>query len=366
MKIICTHENLKKGLAIVSRVSGSSTTLPVLNNILLKTDQGVLKLSSTNLEIGVNTWVRCKVEEEGGVSVPAKIFTDLINNLPSNEKINLILEQNQLVIEAGNYKTKIKGLGVDEFPLIPQIDEQNVLEIPEKDLHTAISQVAFAAAYSETQPEISGILFSLEGKTLKLVATDRYRLAEKVIDLGREVAAKSLIVPNKAVSELGKILTGAAGEVVKLFVSQNQIMFKTEDTEIISRLIDGQYPDYKQIIPQQFNTDIDASAQDLTTAMRTAGIFTHTGNNVTLEYGEPDQLLITSSSGELGESKVNVPAKVSGSKGKIIFNHRYILDCLATISAKNVTFKLINDNSPVVIQSKEMPGYVYLVMPIKI
>src|SRR5579864_861728 len=119
MKIICTHENLKKGLGVVSRVSGSSTTLPVLNNILLKTDQGVLKLSSTNLEIGVNTWVRCKVEEEGGVSVPSKTFTDLVNNLP-NEKINLTLDQNQLIVETDNYKTKIKGLGVDEFPLIPQ------------------------------------------------------------------------------------------------------------------------------------------------------------------------------------------------------------------------------------------------------
>src|ERR1700738_4519556 len=124
MKVVCTHENLKKGLGITSRVSSGSTTLPILNNILLKTDQGILKLSSTNLEIGVNTWVRCKVEEEGGVSVPAKTFTDLINNLPS-EKINLVLEGNQLLIESGNYQTKIKGLGADEFPLIPQIDEEN-------------------------------------------------------------------------------------------------------------------------------------------------------------------------------------------------------------------------------------------------
>lgn len=365
MKIVCTHENLKKGLGVTSRVSSGSTTLPVLNNILLRTDQGVLKLSSTNLEIGVNTWVRCKVEEEGGVSVPAKTFADLINNLP-NDKINLSIQSNHLVIEAGNYQTKIKGLGVDEFPLIPQIDEQNPIEIPGKELRQAISQVAFAAAYSETQPEISGILFVLEGNVLRLVATDRYRLSEKTIKLKAEVQNRSLIVPNKAVQELGKVLSGAEGEVAKMYISQNQVMFKNDDTEIISRLIDGQYPDYKQIIPQQFNTEIEAATADLTAAMRTAGIFTHTGNNVSLEYGEPGKLLISSSSGELGESKVDVPAAVAGQEGKIIFNHRYVLDCLSTIGTKNITFKIINDNSPAVITSKELPGFLYLVMPIKI
>src|SRR5579872_353830 len=362
MKVVCTHENLKKGLGITSRVSSGSTTLPVLNNILLKTDRGVLKLSSTNLEIGVNTWVRCKVDEEGGVSVPAKTFADLINNLPS-DNINISLQANHLVIESGSYQTKIKGLSADEFPLIPQIDEQNVVEIPAKELRTAIAQVAFAAAYSETQPEISGVLFVLEDNTLKIVATDRYRLAEKVIKLKNEVPARTLIVPNKAVQELGKVVNSGDDQTIKLFVSQNQVMFKTEDTEVISRLIDGQYPDYKQIIPQQFNTEIEVSTADLTAAMRTAGIFTHTGNNVSLEYSEPDKLIVTSASGELGESKVDISTKVSGQPGKIIFNHRYVLDCLSTIGTKNIIFKIINNNSPAVISSKEMPGFLYLVMP---
>ena len=365
MKIICTHENLKKGLAVTSRVSSGSTTLPILNNILLKTDQGVLKLSATNLEIGVNTWVRCKIEEEGGVSVPAKTFTDLINNLP-NDVINISLDGSHLIIESGNYKTKIKGLGVDEFPLIPKIDEQNPIEIQGKELRTAIGQVAFAAAYSETQPEISGILFVLEGKTMQLVATDRYRLAEKAIELKNEVTTRNLIIPNKAVQELSKILNGADGEVVKLFVSQNQIMFKADETEIISRLIDGQYPDYKQIIPQRFDTEVEVGTSDISSAIRTAGIFTHTGNNISLEFSEPDQLMASSSSGELGESKVGIPAKVSGLAGKIILNHRYVLDCLSTVGTKAVTFKIINDNSPVIISSKELPGFLYLVMPIKI
>lgn len=364
MKVICTQENLKKGLGITSRVSSGSTTLPVLNNILLKTDKGILKLSSTNLEMGVNTWVRCKVEIEGGISVPAKTFTDLVNNLP-NDNITLTAEDHHLVVETTNYKTRIKGLGPDEFPLIPQLEDGNPVEISNKDLRSAIAQVAFAAAYSETQPEISGILFSFENQSLKVVATDRYRLAEKAIALKSGVT-KSLIVPNKAVQELARVLGNQDTGTTAIFFTQNQVMFKVDDTELTSRLIDGQYPDYKQIIPGEFNTDINLPTEQIAQALRTAGIFTQTGSNVVLEFSEPDQLTISASSGEVGESKITLTCQVSGTAGKIIFNHRYILDCLSAIGTKEVTLKIINENSPAVISSKELPGYIYLAMPIKI
>ncbi len=364
MKVVCTQENLKKGLMITSRISNGSTTLPVLNNVLIKTDQGVIKLSSTNLEMGVNTWVRCKVDEEGGISVPAKTLADLINNLP-NDNITLSTDNNQLLIETSNYQTKIKGLAPDEFPLIPQIEEQNAVEIKSKELRTAISQTSFAAAYSETQPEISGVLFNFDENKLKIAATDRYRLAEKSVDI-KGSAVKNLIVPNKAVQELAKVLGSSDNETVQVFFTQNQVMFKTEETELTSRLIDGQYPDYKQIIPQSFTTEIDLSTENLGTAMRTAGIFTQTGNNVSLVYTSPDKLVISSSSGDIGESNLQIPCEVRGDDGKIIFNHRYILDCLSTIGTKNVTFQIINENFPALLTSKELPGYIYLVMPIKI
>jgi DNA polymerase-3 subunit beta len=365
MKVICTQENLKRGLNATSRISSGSTTLPVLNNILLKTEDGSLKLSCTNLEMGINTWVRCKVEEEGGLSVPAKTFSDLVNNLP-NDNITLTIENNQLLIETSGYSTKIKGLAPDEFPLIPQIDgEQEPIEISAKDLKTAIAQVAFSVAYSETQPEISGILFNFDEKSLTLVATDRYRLAEKRIEIKSNLV-KSLIIPNRAVQELSKTLANVEKDSVNIYFTQNQVMFKTLDTEIVTRLIDGQYPDYKQIIPQNFNTELHVSVEQLASAMRTAGIFTQTGNNVSLEYASPDHLQINSQSGDVGESKVNVPCTVDGSNGRIIFNHRYILDCLNAITSDNVTFRLIDENSPAVLVSKDAPGYTYLVMPIKI
>ncbi len=364
MRLVCTQENLKKGLAITSRVSNGSTTLPVLNNILLKTEQSGLRLSSTNLEMGVNTWIRCKVEEEGGISVPAKTISDLVNNLP-NDNITLSVEDNHLLIETSNYKTKIKGLGPDEFPLIPQVDQQNSVEIDSKDLKNSIYQTVFAAAYSESQPEISGVLFAFDDARLKLVATDRYRLAEKEISVKGSVQ-KNIIVPNKTIQELAKILTNTDTQTLSVFFTQNQVMFKTDDTELTSRLIDGQYPEYKAIVPTSFNTEIDLSVEDLSSAMRTAGIFTQTGNNVTLEFSEPDHLEISASSGDLGESKVNVSSAVKGDAGKIIFNHRYILDSLAAVGTKNVTFRIVNENAPAVLVSKDLPGYVYLVMPIKI
>lgn len=363
MKVICTQENLKKGLGSTSRVSSGSTTLPVLNNVLLKTEQGQLRLSCTNLEMGINTWIRCKIEEEGGISVPAKTFTDLINNLP-NDNITLTVDNNQLLIQTPNYETKIKGLLPEEFPLIPQIEQQNSIEVPVKDLRTAISQVAFAAATSETQPEISGVLFAFNENTLTLVATDRYRLAEKAIPIKTNIV-KNIIVPSRAVAELQKSIS-VGDDDLKLYLTQNQAMFRFGETEVITRLIDGQYIGYKQIIPQVFNTEINVETDEIAKAMRTAGIFTQIGNNVTLEFSEPNNLQISSSSGDLGESKVDIKSEVTGDPCKIIFNHRYILDCLSAIGTKNVTFKIVNENSPAVLLSKDLPGYVYLVMPIKI
>ncbi len=362
MKLTCTQENLRKGLGSTARVSSGSTTLPILNNVLLKTEQGGLRLSCTNLEMGVNTWIRCKVDEEGAISVPAKTFTDLINSLP-NDNITLTVDNNTLFIESKNYATKIKGLGADEFPLIPQVEDENAVEINAHELRSAINQVSFAAAVSETQPEISGILFFFEDKALRLTATDRYRLAEKTIRTSGS-PSRQMIVPNKALAEVYKAITGE--EPVKLYFTQNQAMFKIAETEIITRLIDGNYPEYKEIIPLEFNTEIEVQTDDLVKAVRTAGIFTQTGNNVILEFEEPDKLSVTSAAGDLGESHVNVPAKVEGIPCKIIINHKYMLDGLSTIGTKSLVFKVINDNAPVVFSSKELPDYIYLIMPIKI
>lgn len=365
MRVICVHENLKRGLAATSRISGGSTSLPVLGSILLKTDNGLLKMSTTNLEIAVNTWIRCKVEEEGAIAVPAKTFLDLVSNLP-NQNAMLSVKDLYLTIESGTYKTKIKGLSADDFPLVPEVLQDGGVTLPVKELKTAISQVSFAAAYSETQPEISGVLFAFGEGNLKIVATDRYRLAEKKIEVEHGGENRSFIVPGRAVQELAKLLSNPDAETVSVFVSQNQVMFKAGDTELTSRLIDGQYPDYVQIIPRSSTTEAVVDVGALTAAVRAAGIFTSTGNNITMEIAEPDQLAVTSASGDLGESRVDVPVSVKGAAAKVILNHRYVLDCLSAIGASHVSFRLSGDSAPVLITSPEVSGYVYVVMPIKI
>jgi DNA polymerase-3 subunit beta len=365
MKVICTHENLKKGLSLASRISGGNLTLPILNNILISTDNGQLKISSTNLEVAVNTWIRCKIEEEGAIAVPSKTLTELVNNLPS-ENIELRTEELQLFIESGSFKTKVRGLSPDDFPLIPQIDQQNAGEVSADELKTALSQVAFATAYSETQPEISGVFMNFGDKELTLVATDRYRLAEKKLKIAGSFENRSIIMPNRSIQELQKVIAGAAGGSVQLFFGQNQVMFKTEDAEIISRLIDGQYPDYRQIVPSEFKTEITCRTSDLVAAMRTAGIFTQAGNNVNLLFSSPSTFAISSASTDIGESNVNIPAGVEGGDGSVIFNHRYVLDSLSAIGTERVRIRVIDSNAPAIIDSQELPNYMYLVMPIRI
>lgn len=365
MKVICTHENLKKGLSLASRISGGNLTLPILNNVLITTDNGQLKISSTNLEVAVNTWIRCKIEEEGGIVVPSKTLSELVNNLPS-ENIELRTEDMQLFIESGTFKTKVRGLSPDDFPLIPQIEQQNAGEISADELKTSLSQVAFATAYSETQPEISGVLMNFGDKELTLVATDRYRLAEKKLKISGSVENRQIIMPNRSVQELQKVIAGAIGGTVQLFFGQNQVMFKTEDAEIISRLIDGQYPDYRQIVPSEFKTEISCQTSDLVAAMRTAGIFTQAGNNVNLVFSAPGTFAINSASTDIGESNVDIPASVEGSDGSVIFNHRYVLDSLSAIGTERVRIRVIDSNAPAIIDSPELPNYMYLVMPIRI
>ncbi|MBI3952670.1 MAG: DNA polymerase III subunit beta [Candidatus Doudnabacteria bacterium] len=369
MKLICTKDNLKKGLFAVSRVVGVGNPLQVLNNILLKTDQGRIRLSSTNLEIGVNTWVGGKIEEEGALTVPAKLINEYINNLPT-EKVQLSAKDTTLNLISENYKTNIKGLPSEEFPLIPQIAEEAYAKIDSNELKSALSETIWAAAGNETQPEISGIFlgFSAEGGEtgkLRIAATDRYRLAERNAQLKEPVKSpKEVIVPFRTISELFKILGVSSGEL-EIYFSETQVLFKIDETELISRLIDGQYPDYQQIIPKGFKTEAVVSREELIHALKATSLFASESNNIQLEISEGSGIRVTASSAAAGENETLVSAKVSGSANAAMFNFRYLLDCLNNLSETNVVVRMISDASPAMIQPEGRTNYVYIVMPIK-
>ena len=364
MKLICTKENLKKGLFVVSRVVGVGNPLQVLNNILVKTDQGRIKLSSTNLEIGVNTWVGGKIEEEGSLTVPARLINEYINNLPT-DKVTLTSKETTLNVESENYHTNIKGLSSEDFPLIPQVADEPFAKIDSAELKDALSETTWAAAVNETQPEISGIYMAFESDKLRIAATDRYRLAERIAVLKEPAAGtKEVIIPARTISELYKILGTSNGQV-DVYFSESQVLFKFDETEIISRLIDGQYPDYRQIIPKEFKTSAQITKNDLTHALKATALFAPDTNNIQLEVTSTE-IKVSASSAAAGENEAVVAAKVSGATNNAVFNFRYLLDCLNNLSESEIVLKLINDASPAMIQPVGRDNYLYIVMPIKI
>jgi len=363
MKIICTQENLKNGILIVSRIISSSNTLPILNNVLLKVENGLLNLSATNLELAITTTVRCKVEQEGSLCLPAKTFSDLVNNLPNTNVTIESTDTGEAVINTDHYTTKVKTLPSDEFPLIPTIENGQNLSFAATDIKQALDSVVFAASTSETQPEISGILLTTQNGKQKFVATDRYRLAEKT--LPGTVVSKNIIIPHKTALELTRILSTQTGPV-ECVVTENQMAVTSGDTLMISRLIDGQYPDYQQIIPENFTATVSVSRQDLVNALKTSGVFSRGTGSVVIKYdADQQQLRVNATSHDIGESNVDLSAEVSGDSGNIVLNYRYVLDALTVMQAETVIIKVAGESSPVIFQPTSDSSYIYLVMPIK-
>ena len=365
MKVICTQENLKLGLSTAGRIISSSHTLPILNNLLLKTENGLLKISSTNLEVAITSGIRCKVEELGVLTVSSKTLTDLVNNLP-NKNITLQSKDGQLFVEAENYHTNIKTLPAEEFPLIPEVEGKNVLKLDAQELKSALDQVVFAASTNQTQPEISGVLFAGEKEGLRLAATDRYRLAERKMP-AVEGSGESLeaIVPQKTCLELSRIIGNQKG-TVELQFSETQVAVNFNEVLVISRLVDGQYPDYRQIIPLVFATTAATEKNAFVSALRAVAIFGQNGSSVNMVFSEEkQQIVLTAESPELGKSSVELSAKIEGKGGSLVLNYHYLLDCLSGISSQNVVVKMTDDNSPSLVVPEDKSDYIYLVMPIK-
>lgn len=367
MKVICVQDNLKNGLQLAGRIVSSTNTLPILNNILLKTEHGQLKIFSTNLEVAITTQVRCKIEEEGEATVLAKTFIELINNIP-NTNITLTTQNGEIKIEAENFHTKLKTLPVDDFPLIPKVEKKNQLSIKPEVLKKSLDQVVFACSTNQTQAEILGVYMHSHGGGLRFAATDRYRLAEKQImgkkDYNQEI--HGIIIPQRAANEVSRVLSATKGEDVGIYFSENQIMFETETATIVSRLVDGQYPPYQDIIPQDFQTTATTSKNQLISALRAGSVFAKSSNGVKMVFSPQKQhISLFTENQELGNSLVDLPSEIEGQEGGVVLNYRYILDCLSVIEEDKICIKFNNENSPVVVVPKEDKSYLYLVMPIK-
>lgn len=368
MKFVCTQENLNKGLGIASHIASRNVTLPILNNVLIKTEEGVIKLITTNLEIGISAVIRGKVEIPGEITIQAKLLADYINLLP-RENVELNLEGDNLNIKCGSFKTFIKGLGSSDFPLIPEIERTEEIFLSAADFKKGLAQVMFSVAMDESRPEISGVFFHFNQTSLTLAGTDSYRLAEKKLALKTGPAEeKNIIVPLKTVQEVYRILSESAENEVSLFVSDNQILFKLNgEVELISRLIEGQYPDYQQILPASNKTKVKVNTNEFIKIIRSASLFCKPGINdvkVTVNCAHKN-VVVASLNSSVGENVVTLPAEGTGEDNEAVFNFRYLLDGLNNLEAGEVNLELISPSSPGVFKPVGDDSYLYVIMPIR-
>jgi DNA polymerase III subunit beta len=379
MNLSILKENLKQGLFIVSHLAGKNANLPILNNILVEVKKEGVRLVTTNLEVGITHFIRGKVEKEGSFTVDAKIFADYINLLP-NKKIDLIKEDGFLKVECENFKTKIKTEASEDFPLIPQIEKKNKKTVKLADFKNALAKVVFAAANSESRIELSGILFTISQNKLILAATDSYRLAEKELEIkdesgeekNKNSVEQKVIVPSKTVQEVLRILAGleqaeGAKKEINFYISDSQILFVIDNTELISRLIEGQYPDYRQIIPAAGKTSAILNRSELIRAIKASALFSKSGiNDINLDFPEgKNQLIVSSASGTTGENIVKIEAETSGIDNGIIINYQYLLDGLNNVDEETIKLEVIDGNTPCLIKPVGEKGYLYIIMPIK-
>jgi DNA polymerase-3 subunit beta len=365
MRIICTQENFNKGLGVVSHIANKNSNLPILNNVLLKAEKEGLTLITTDLEIGIKVFVRSKIETPGEFTVDAKLLNSFVSLLPrENREVNL--EEGNLEVKTKNQETTINGMEAEDFPLIPDIDKENEVNISGTALRKSLSQAIFAASLDTSRVEINAVNFVFKKDELVLAATDSYRLAEKKLKIENDKEA-NLIVPLKTLQELLRILGEYENQQVKIYFNENQIMFAFDGVELVSRVIDGKYPDYKQIIPDDFSTISKIKVSEFVPAIKSVALFCKQGiNDIRFSLDSTkNELVIATASSSMGTSTAKVPIEIKGEDNDIVFNYRYLLDGLSNMSSDEVELKINNNASPGLIQPTNDKNYKYLVMPIR-
>ena len=369
MKLSVMQENLARGLQVVSRAVSTRSTLPVLNNVLLRTEEGGLKLTTTNLEIGITYWVSGKIDIGGSVTVPARLLTDIVGGLPANERVDLKLQaQETLHIKAGRFETHIKGIDAEEFPAIPTAGDRPTTRVAQNALREALDEVTFAAASDEARPILTGVLAKFEGDQLTLAAADNYRIAVKTIKILDAVEETGVVVPARSLHELSRVLSETDDPIdIVLSPSRNQILFHLEGIDLVSRLIDGQFPNYQQVLPKSHTTTATVDRDQLLKAVKLAGLIASSSANIVkLHIGKEAEAGITvSAAADVGDNRSEVEAQVEGDGTTIAFNAKYLLDVLQNVPAEQFSIELNGPLSPGVFRPVGDAQYVHVVMPVK-
>jgi len=373
MRVTILQENLARGLGVVSRAVSPRSSLPVLSNVMIATDEGRLRLSATNLEMGITCWIAARIEDEGSTTVPARTFADLINTLPGEQvALNLETSTQTLNVRSGTSTNDIKGIDAQEFPPMPVPDMDGAVQLNVVDFREMIHKVAFAASTDEARPVLMGVLVVVEGDQITLAAADGFRLSVCNASLSSPASQPvNIIIPARALSELARIASDGE-ESISMVVpkGRGQVVFRVKDAELVSQLIDGTFPDYQQIIPRSHKSRTLVSTASLLKACKQAEIFAREGSNVArLDIKaaagemEPSEVEISAISEETGKNETIVEATVDGGSLLIAFNVKYLREALEVIKTPNVALETSAPNAPGVIRPVGEDDFLHVIMP---
>ena len=376
MKVVIQQSQLAHGVSVVARAVTPRSTLPVLSNILIKTDGERLRLSGTNLELGISAWIDAKVEKEGGLTVPARTFADLVSNLPSREvTLTVDIPTQTLNVKCGTLNTDIKGISADEFPPMPAPDLDEAIPLNVANFKEMINQVVFAASTEDSRPNLTGVHMSFEDEMLEMAATDGYRISisrAPMAGVGKQKL--EALVPARALSELSRVAVNGDETLKMTFPpGRGQVIFHLKDVELVSQLIEGNFPNYNAIIPPTFKTRTVLSTSDMLKACKQTEIIAREGNYIARLDIQPDengdgiaQLDISANSEQTGSSEVIVDASVEGVPLLISFNIRYLREALEVIKTPTVILETNAPNTPGLLRPVDDESFQHIIMPMNI
>ncbi len=365
MKITCTQENLNHALNQVTRIVNQRASLPVLSNILISAEKDRIKIASTDLEIGICFWIGGKIEEKGAITVPAKIISEFVSTC-TDKNLKLISKGTELKIESVTYKAQITGIDADEFPLIPEINEKPIAIIKTKTLKTAIPQVLPAVSLDESRPVLTGVYWQFKEGNIILAATDSYRLAEKTITPVKSQKQEPIIVPFKTMSEIERMLSQTSAEEIEISIAENQIRVLIGDNcEIISRLIEGAYPDYLQILPKSFKINTKVDKNELNNGLKMASLFAReSANNINIDF-KKDLIEIAAEAAQVGNIDSKIKVQAEGEETKVSFNVKFFSDGLSVIESDVIYIEVSGSSTPIKITDPNSKDFFYILMPLR-
>lgn len=378
MQVSCLQENLSRGLATVGRAVATKTTLPITNHVLISTEEARLKLSATNLEIAISCWIGAQIEEEGAIAVPASLLTDFVVSLPGGTiNMNVPAGTQTLEINCAKSEAHISGQKAEEFPPIPEIGKGITTTVDPKPLRTAINQVVFAAATDDSRPVLTGSYARFSGNTLTLVAADGFRLAVYDLELTSPVQEElGIIVPARAFKEVDRLLRDQEDPVqITINPQKSQILFSLKnkepkrDIEIVSQLIQGTFPDYHQLIPENYSTRVTINVNEFLQAIRSASVFARDGSGIVRlimmpkSKSTPGKIDISARAEEVGDNQGNIEAAVEGEEAKIAFNSKYLMDVFGALDDEQVILEVDTPSSPGVFRPISDGNWTQVIMP---